>query len=107
MFVCYPPNLTTFGCYGGSWDQTRLPGSRQGTTVCVHTNMDVEQQSDHKLKAPSDDGVNWFVEQGRTLLSPWCARGGLPTGVNLVQDRVSLGTAITSPCSAHRIRLSS
>ena len=28
-------------------------GLRQGTTVCVHTSMDMEQQSDHKLIRPS------------------------------------------------------
>ena len=33
------------------------------------------------------------------LLSPWCGRRELPTGVNLI--------AISNPCSAHRIRLSS
>ena len=36
---------------------TRLPGLRQGTTVCVHTNMDVEQQSDRKLITPSGIGL--------------------------------------------------
>ena len=31
----------------------------QGTTVCVHTSMDVEQQSDHKLITPS--GMKFLV----------------------------------------------
>ena len=35
----------------------------QGTTVCVHTSMDVEQVSDHKLMMGY-----WFVVQGRTPL---------------------------------------
>ena len=38
-------------------DHTRLPGLRQGTTVCVHTSMDVEQPSDHKLMTPSGMGL--------------------------------------------------
>ena len=38
-------------------EHTRPPGLRQGTTVCVHTSMDVEQQSDHKLMTPSGMGL--------------------------------------------------
>ena len=38
-------------------DHTRPPGSRQGTTVCVHTSMDVEQLSDLKLMTPSGMGL--------------------------------------------------
>ena len=36
---------------------TRLPGLRQGTAVCDHTSMDMEQQSDHKLITPSRMGL--------------------------------------------------
>ena len=49
--MCYPPILTTTVCSGGSGDHTILPGSRQGTTVCVHTR--VEQHSDHKQTTPT------------------------------------------------------
>ena len=59
---------------------TRLPGLRQGRTVCVHTTMDMEQQSDHKQITPF----------GMVLLV--CGAGshpsyhpGVPTGVNLNQ----------------------
>ena len=38
-------------------DHLRVPGSRQGTTVCVHTSMDMEQLSDHKLMTPSGMGL--------------------------------------------------
>ena len=44
------------------------------------------------------DGVIGLWGRVAPLLSPWCAS---------VQDHVSLGTAITNPCSAHRISLSS
>ena len=55
--LCYLPILTTFGWNGGSRVHTRPPGLRQGTTVFVHTSMDVEQQSDHKLMTPSGVGL--------------------------------------------------
>ena len=51
--VCYLPIKTTFGWDGGSRVHTRLPGLRQGTTVCVHMRMDMEQLSDRKLMTPS------------------------------------------------------
>ena len=38
-------------------EHTRPPGLRQGTTVCVHTSMDMEQLSDHKLMTPSGVGL--------------------------------------------------
>ena len=60
---CVEPHGRGFGC----WRVTPEPGLRQGTTVCVHTSMDMEQQSDHKLITPSGMG-SWFVVQGRTLL---------------------------------------
>ena len=59
------------------------------------------------------DGVIGLWGRVAPLLSPWCARGNVPTGVNLnryyrSKDLIySLALAITSPCSAHRIRLSS
>ena len=39
--VCFPRILTTFEWDGFLGDHTRPPGLRQGTTVCVHTSMDV------------------------------------------------------------------
>ena len=58
--VCFPKILTAAGWNGGRGDHTRPPGLRQGTTVCVHTSVDVEQLSDHKLITPSGIGF-WFV----------------------------------------------
>ena len=57
VLVCYLPILDTFGCNGGSRGHTRPPGSRHGTTVCVHTLMVMEQRSDHKLMTPSGMGL--------------------------------------------------
>ena len=54
---------------------TRLPGLRQGTTVCVHTNMDMEQQSDHKLITPSGMGVIGLWGRVAPFSSPWCGKG--------------------------------
>ena len=56
-------------------DRAKPPLSRQGTTVHVHMSMDVQQQSDHKLTAPS--GMELLV------LSPKCSRREVPSGVNL------------------------
>ena len=60
---------------------TRLPGLRQGTTVCVHTSMDMEQLSDHKLMTPSGSGVIGLWGRVAPIVSPWsgrreCANGG-------------------------------
>ena len=54
-------------------------GHARVTTVCVHTSMDMEQQSDHKQW----DGVIGLFGRVAPLVSPWCARGNMPTGVNL------------------------
>ena len=43
--------------WGFLGEHTRPPGLRQGTTVCVHTSMDMEQLSDHKLMTPSGVGL--------------------------------------------------
>ena len=83
--VCSLPILTTFGWNGGSRVDARLPGLRQGTTVCVHASVDMEQQSHHKLITPSGMGVLCLWGRVAPLLSPWCARGNMPTGVNLNQ----------------------
>ena len=55
--VCFLRILITFGEEGFLGEHTRPPGLRQGTTVCVHTSMDMEQQSDHKLITPSGLGL--------------------------------------------------
>ena len=103
--VCHLPILTSFGCSGGSGDHTRPPGSRQGTIACVRTLMDVEQQSDHKQMTPS--GIELLVcgAGSHPLVSTVCKRRGA-NGSEPVRRFTSLGTATTSPCSAHRIRLS-
>ena len=48
-----PANLDHLNVQWRSRDHTTRPGSRQGTTVCVPSRMDEEQQADHKPKAPS------------------------------------------------------
>ena len=57
------------------------------------------------------DGVIGLWSRVAPLLSTWRARGNMPTGVNLNQYSGSghtlAGIAITSPCSAHSMRLSS
>ena len=64
---------------------TRLPGLRQGTTVCVLTSMDMEQQSDNKLITPSGMGL-LVCGQGRTLLvTLGVVRRICQRGVNLNQ----------------------
>ena len=64
----FPVNLDYFRVkWSKKRDHTRPPGSRQGTTVCVHMRMDMEQQSDHKPMTPSWMGSE-FVGQGRTIL---------------------------------------
>ena len=55
--VCFLRILTPSGWDGSLGVHTRLPGLRQGTTVCVHMRMDMEQQSDHKLITPSGMGL--------------------------------------------------
>ena len=48
--------------------------------------MDVEQQSDHKLITPSGMGSLVCVwSRVAPLLSPWCDKKDVPTGVNLNQ----------------------
>ena len=81
--VCFLRNLITSGWDGSLGDHTRPLGLRQGTTVCVHTNMDVEQLSDRKLMTPSEMGSLVCAGRVAPLLSFWCARGNMPTGVNL------------------------
>ena len=66
---------------------TRLPWLRQGTTVCVHKSMDMEQQSDHKLITPSGMGllVCGVGSHPSYHLGVVVGGGGGPTGVNLNQ----------------------
>ena len=59
---------------------TYLPGLRQGTTVCVHTNMDMEQQSDHKLITPSGMGLLVYGAGSRPSYHLGVVRGNVPTG---------------------------
>ena len=62
--------------------QDRL-GYAQSTTVCVHSSMDMEQQSNHQLMTLSGMWLLVCGDRVAPLLSPWCARGNVPTGVNL------------------------
>ena len=79
---------------------TRLPGLRQGTTVCVHSSMDMEQQSDHKLITPSGMGLLFCGAGSHPLVTlvckGECANGSEPEPV--------LRFRIMYPfCSGHRI----
>ena len=65
-------------------EHTRPPGLRQGTNVCVHTSMDVEQQTDQTNDAIWD-GVVGLWSRVAPFLSPWCGKKDVPTGVNLNQ----------------------
>ena len=65
------------GSYESAW---LTPGP---DCLCSYANMDMEQQSEHKLNDSSWDGVNSLWSRVAHLLSPWCARGNVPTGVNL------------------------
>ena len=48
--------------------------------------MDMEQPSDRKLMTPSGMGNKLGLwSRVEPLLSPWCAKGKVPTGVNLNQ----------------------
>ena len=67
---------TKRGTYETAW-------SRQGTNVCFHTSMNVEQPSDHKLMTPSGMGLLVCGAGSHPFLSLWCTRGDMPTGVNL------------------------
>ena len=81
--MLHPIILTTFGWDGNLGDHTRPPGLHHGTTVCVHTCMDVEQLSDHKLMMTS--GIGLLVCGARS--HPYCHPGvqgrHVPTGLNL------------------------
>ena len=52
-----PDNLDHLRVGWRAGDHTRPPGLRQGTTVCVHTDMDVEQLRDGKQMTPSGMGL--------------------------------------------------
>ena len=64
---------------------TRLPGLRQGTTVCVHTSMDMEQRSDRKLITPSGMGLLVCGAGSHPSYHLGVVRRNVPTGVNLNQ----------------------
>ena len=53
---------------------------RQGTTVFVHTSMDVEQQSDHNLITPSGMGLLVCGAGSHTSCHPGVQEGICPRG---------------------------
>ena len=106
-----PANLDHQVCNGGSRDHTTRPGSRQGTTVCVPSRSGRGAAVRPQTNGSIWDGVIGLWSRVAPFLSPWCAKGEVPTGVNLnwyasLESHIPC-TAMTSPCSAHRIRLSS
>ena len=58
-------------------------GYARARLSCVHTSMDME--SDNKLMTPIWRGVIGLWGRVAPLLSPWCGRRELPTGVSLNQ----------------------
>ena len=71
-----------WGSSGNVGQDMRRPGPRQGTSVHVHTVMDVDQFC-HRLIPPFfTEAVNLWSRVA-SLLTPWCAKGEVPTGVNL------------------------
>ena len=56
----------------------RRPGLLQGTSVHVRTVMDVPQANPSVFT----EAVNLWSRVA-SLLTPWCAKGEVPTGVNL------------------------
>ena len=62
----------------GSYETTWVT---PGTTVCVHMRMDMEQQSEPQTNNAVWDGVIGLWGRVAPLLSPWCARGNVPTPV--------------------------
>ena len=58
----------------------RRPGPRQGTSVHVHTVVDMDQFC-HSVIPPFEAVKLW--SRVASLLTPWCAKGEVPTGVNL------------------------
>ena len=58
-------------------------GYRQGTTVCVHTSMDMEQLSDHKPMTPSGMGFLVCGAGSHPSCHLGVPGGNVPMGVNL------------------------
>ena len=67
---------------GNEGQVMRRPGPRQGTSVHVHTDMDVDQFC-HKLIPPFSQRRLTCGAGSHPFLTPWCAKGKVPTGVNL------------------------
>ena len=58
----------------------RRPGPRQGTIVCVHTHMGMEQFCQKLIRFVLTEAVHPWSRVA-PLLTPWCAEGEVPTGV--------------------------
>ena len=71
-----------WGSSGNEGQDMRRPGPHQGMSVHVHTLMDMDQFC-HRLIPPFfTEAVNLWSRVA-SLLTPWCAKGEVPTGVNL------------------------
>ena len=104
----YPPILNTFGWNGGSGGSYETawvtPGHDCLCSYACGRGAAVRPQ----IWDSMFDGVISLWSRVALLLSPWCARGNVPTGVNSepvlrFKFHAPLGTAITNPCSAYRI----
>ena len=67
----------------------RRPGPRQGTAVCAHTVRDVEQFNHKVIHSVFTEAMNLWIRVA-SLLTPWCAEGEVPTGVNHCGQRAFL-----------------
>ena len=90
-----------WGSPGNLGQDMRRPGPHQGTSVHVHTDMDVDQFC-HKLIPPFfTEAVNLWSRVA-SLLTPWCAKGEVPTGVNL-NRYAGNGSCIPWHCDNERL----
>ena len=71
-----------WGSSGNVGQVMRRPGPRQGTSVHVHTVMGMDQFC-HSLIPPFFTEAVKLWSRVASLLTPWCAKGEVPTGVNL------------------------
>ena len=80
--VCFLRTLITFGWDGSLGEHTRLPGLRQGTTVCSYKygrGAAVRPQTNNAIW----NGATGLWGRVAPFLSLWCGKKDVPTGVNL------------------------
>ena len=71
-----------WGSSGNEGQDMRRPGPHQGMSVHVHTLMDMGPVLPQANPSVFTEAVNLWSRVA-SLLTPWCAKGEVPTGVNL------------------------